>query len=207
MMQDAPDDNRFRPTQPARAPVASAPASRPSASAEKNPSAPVPPAPGSGRTVPQAEILQRPRPAADVKPAAARPPALPERRPVAEVGKRQEAAKGGGQPSLAKAGQNVAVLSPDSFPPPPKPSPRVKDIVYARTTVNLRQRADAASTVLSQLKQGDAATVFARSGKWLLVSTRNGRGWVHSDHLLPPDPNAPRPSRDLLAAPIAGAAG
>lgn len=205
MMQDMPGNQRFRPAEPVRKPVASAPA--PKSLPRTGQAAPVPPASVPGRATQQATALPQLKPSAEVKPTASRPPALPERRPTAEIAKRAEPAKAASPVPAAKPEPKVAALSPDSFPPPPTPSTRVKDVVYARTTVNLRQRADAASSVLAQLKQGDAATVFARSGKWLLVSTRNGRGWVHSDNLQPPDPRAPRPSRDLIAAPKPGAAG
>lgn len=207
MMQDTPGNQRFRPAEPVRKPVASAPAPRPLPRAEQTPATPVPPASIPGRATQQAVALPQPRPPAEAKHTASRPAAPPERRPAAEIAKRPELAKAANQPPAAKPEQKVAALSSRSFPPPPTPSTRVKDVVYARTTVSLRQRADAASSVLAQLKQGDAATVFARSGKWLLVSTRNGRGWVHSDNLQPPDPRAPRPSRDLIAAPKPGAAG
>ncbi|MBD0416531.1 SH3 domain-containing protein [Oryzicola mucosus] len=136
------------------------------------------------------------RPARPVPQTAPRKPIVAERRPQEAVIRQAMPL----QTVPAPRPQTTASIAPSKPVPRPSAKPAsTAEIVYARTAVNLRQRANTSSPVLARLQKGAAATVYARDGKWLLVSTGDGRGWVHSDHLLTPDPDAPRPKKALSA--------
>ncbi|MBB4649529.1 uncharacterized protein YgiM (DUF1202 family) [Aminobacter niigataensis] len=71
------------------------------------------------------------------------------------------------------------------------------NVLYTSTTVYLRQRPHVSAPVTSSLKQGESVRVFARDGKWTLVSSSGRKGWVHGENLRPADPGAPRPKQQL----------
>lgn len=64
---------------------------------------------------------------------------------------------------------------------------------YTSERVRLREDASTSSRVVTWLEQGQKATVLESSGKWRHVTVAGRKGWVHSDYLHLPDPNAPRP--------------
>lgn len=71
------------------------------------------------------------------------------------------------------------------------------NVLYTSTTVYLRRRPNMSAPVTSSLKQGESVRVFARDGKWTLVSASGRKGWVHGENLRPADPGAPRPKQQL----------
>jgi len=71
------------------------------------------------------------------------------------------------------------------------------NVLYTSTSVYLRKRPSVSAPVTSSLKQGESVRVFARDGKWTLVSASGRKGWVHGDLLRPADPAAPRPKQTL----------
>ncbi|GAA4112696.1 hypothetical protein GCM10023067_12060 [Aminobacter aganoensis] len=71
------------------------------------------------------------------------------------------------------------------------------NVLYTSTTVYLRRRPNMSAPVTSSLKQGESVRVFARDGKWTLVSASGRKGWVHGENLRPADPGAPRPRQQL----------
>ncbi|MBT1154457.1 SH3 domain-containing protein [Aminobacter anthyllidis] len=109
----------------------------------------------------------------------------------------------------------AAEIETASIARPPTPLPRPKSIIgeaatksgnssaaslnvlYTSTSVYLRQRPSVSAPVTSSLKQGESVRVFARDGKWTLVSASGRKGWVHGDLLRPADPAAPRPKQTL----------
>lgn len=167
---------------------------------------------------PKADVAQRPvKPAPQKLAAAPRPDGEPARkstdiqRPKAPVT----------QPKTSAGTRAQAELKTSSIAKAPKPAPRPAaattrvakandakpaapapslNVLYTSTTAYLRKRPEIAAPVLHKLKQGDAVRVFARDGKWTLVSASGRKGWLHDDVLKPADPAAPRP-KEALAAP------
>lgn len=78
------------------------------------------------------------------------------------------------------------------------------NVLYTNTSAYLRKRPDMGAPVLHKLNQGASVRVFARDGKWTLVSASGRKGWLHDDVLKPADPAAPRP-KEALASPPNGA--
>ncbi|WP_378952017.1 SH3 domain-containing protein [Mesorhizobium sp. ANAO-SY3R2] len=74
------------------------------------------------------------------------------------------------------------------------------NVLYTSTSVYLRQRPNAAAPVIHSLKQGESVRIFARDGKWTLVSASGRKGWLQDNTLRPADPTAPRP-KEVLAEP------
>ena len=117
------------------------------------------------------------------------------------------------------------VIATGSITRPPTPLPRPKpatkqtsaksendsaaalNVLYTSTSVYLRKRPDVSAPVTSSLKQGESVRVFARDGKWTLVSASGRKGWVHGDMLRPADPAAPRPKQTLARPAKAGTPG
>jgi hypothetical protein len=64
---------------------------------------------------------------------------------------------------------------------------------YTTSRVRLREDASTAARVITWLKQGEKVAVLKTSGKWRRVVVAGRKGWVHSDYLQLPDPDAPRP--------------
>lgn len=105
--------------------------------------------------------------------------------------------------------------------PLPRPKPATKqtaakpdndsaaalNVLYTSTSVYLRKRPNVSAPVTSSLKQGESVRVFARDGKWTLVSASGRKGWVHGDMLRPADPAAPRPKQTLARPAKAGTPG
>ena len=85
-------------------------------------------------------------------------------------------------------------------PKAPNHAGRHLNVLYTRTSVHLRQRPNVAAPVTHSLKQGESVRIFARDGKWTLVSASGRKGWLQDDVLRPADPTAPRP-REVLAEP------
>lgn len=74
------------------------------------------------------------------------------------------------------------------------------NVLYTSTAVHLRKRPNAAAPAIHSLKQGESVRIFARDGKWALVSASGRKGWLQDDTLRPADPTAPRP-KEVLADP------
>lgn len=116
-----------------------------------------------------------------------------------------------------------AEIETASITRPPTPLPRPKstaretaaksesesaaslNVLYTSTSIYLRQRPSVSAPITSSLKQGESVRVFARDGKWTLVSASGRKGWVHGDLLRPADPAAPRP-KQTLGQPVKSAA-
>ncbi|PWK65940.1 SH3 domain-containing protein [Aminobacter sp. AP02] len=166
---------------------------------------------------PQTEVV---RPKLDVEPskAAATP------KPKAEVAPQKIAMAT--RPKTDSTPRNPRdVVETASIKRPPTPLPRPKpaakqtsakpesdsattlNVLYTSTSVYLRQRPNVSAPVTSSLKQGESVRVFARDGKWTLVSASGRKGWVHGDMLRPADPAAPRPKQTLARPAKAGAPG
>lgn len=105
--------------------------------------------------------------------------------------------------SISKAPKPASRPQATSNPAKSTPQPSL-NVLYTSTTAYLRKRPDMASPVLHKLSQGASVRVFARDGKWTLVSASGRKGWVHDDVLRPADPAAPRP-KEALALPAKGA--
>lgn len=154
---------------------------------------------------PQADVA---RPKVDVEPrklAAAPKPEVPTKKVAATAPAARERAP------RKPAGE----IETASITRPPTPLPRPKstakevvpksagtgaaalNVLYTSTSVYLRKRPSVSAPVTSSLKQGESVRVFARDGKWTLVSASGRKGWVHGDLLRPADPAAPRPKKTL----------
>ncbi|MDR7225009.1 SH3 domain-containing protein [Aminobacter aminovorans] len=154
---------------------------------------------------PQADVA---RPKVDVEPrklAAAPKPEVPTKKVAATAPAARERAP------RKPAGE----IETASITRPPTPLPRPKstakevvpksagtgaaalNVLYTSTSVYLRKRPSVSAPVTSSLKQGESVRVFARDGKWTLVSASGRKGWVHGDLLRPADPAAPRPKQTL----------
>lgn len=94
------------------------------------------------------------------------------------------------KPATTSAAKSVAAK------PKAEAAPQL-NVLYTSTTVYLRQRPNMSAPVTSSLKQGESVRVFARDGKWTLVSSSGRKGWVHGETLRPADPGAPRPKQQL----------
>ncbi|MBB6466711.1 hypothetical protein HNQ96_002576 [Aminobacter lissarensis] len=156
---------------------------------------------------PQAEVA---RPKANVEPRkmAAAP------KPKADVASKKVVAAAPVAKERAPS-RPAAEIETASITRPPTPLPRPKstakqataksasigattlNVLYTSTSVYLRQRPSVSAPVTSSLKQGESVRVFARDGKWTLVSASGRKGWVHGDLLRPADPSAPRPKQTL----------
>lgn len=157
------------------------------------------------------------RPKVDVEPAkvakAQQPkPASPKATAATKSSSRPDSGPGPRKPAADLATASI------SRPPTPLPRPAAKEtvakdtatkpqaqsapslnVLYTSTTVYLRKRPNVTAPVIYSLKQGEMVRVFARDGKWALVSTPVGKGWLHDEMLLrPADPAAPRP-KEVLA--------
>ncbi|CAN7405279.1 SH3 domain-containing protein [Aminobacter sp. LjRoot7] len=156
---------------------------------------------------PQADVA---RPKVDVEPRklAAAP------KPKAEVPTKKVAATAPAARERAPR-KPAGEIETASITRPPTPLPRPKstakevvpksagtgaaalNVLYTSTSVYLRKRPSVSAPVTSSLKQGESVRVFARDGKWTLVSASGRKGWVHGDLLRPADPAAPRPKQTL----------
>lgn len=172
---------------------------------------------------PKVDVVPRPdtaviRPKVDVEPAkeakaAPRPASIPPK-PVGATKVTPHASTEG---SPRKPAAEIATAS-ISRTPTPMPRPKsdasvapTKDVapshaaphlnvLYTNTSVYLRKRPDLAAPVMHSLKQGESVRIFARDGKWTLVSASGRKGWLQDVTLRPADPNAPRP-KAVLAEP------
>ena len=137
------------------------------------------------KATPRQDSASGPRkPAADLATASISRPPTPLPRPAAATG-------------------NTALK--ETAPKPQSHSAPSLNVLYTSTTVYLRKRPNVTAPVIYSLKQGEMVRVFARDGKWALVSTPAGKGWLHDEMLLrPADPAAPRP-REVLAEPAKSA--
>jgi hypothetical protein len=61
----------------------------------------------------------------------------------------------------------------------------------------MRSTADKAATIVTTLNAGAAVKPILTDGKWQLVSVQGKKGWILSDYLHRPGPEAPRPSQSV----------
>lgn len=152
------------------------------------------------------------RPKADVEPRKAEAAAQQKPEPGPQKTKPASAARPKAESALRRPTTEIETASITRAPTPlPRPKPLAKEtsaksqpdaaaalnVLYTRTTVYLRQRANIGAPVLHKLRQGESVRVFAHDGKWTLVSASGRKGWVHDDDLRPADPTAPRPKEAL----------
>lgn len=151
---------------------------------QPKPAATAPKPVGATKATPRPDSASGPRkPAADLATASISRPPTPLPRPATSA--KTDAPK----ETAAKVQNNAPLLN----------------VLYTSTTVYLRKRPSVTAPVIYSLKQGEMVRVFARDGKWALVSTPAGKGWLHDEMLLrPADPAAPRP-REVLAEPTKSA--
>lgn len=175
---------------------------------------------------PKANVAPRPdmavlRPKVDVEPArpaktTPRPAAAPQK-PIA-VTKATPRTNTEGGPRKPPAEISTASIS-RAPTPMPRPKAAAQDspakgaaatttddavrhlnVLYTNTAVHLRKRPNVAAPVIHSLRQGESVRIFARDGKWTLVSASGRKGWLQDDALRPADPTAPRP-KEVLAKP------
>ena len=78
--------------------------------------------------------------------------------------------------------------------------------LQAKSTVNVRARAELASPVVARLEAGQTVRELAKSGQWRLVVVKGLKGWVHGAYLQDPPRPAPRPRVPVLGNKEADAA-
>ena len=173
-------------------------------------------APRKEATVPRPKVNVAPRPQTDVvRPKADVEPSKLAATPKPKVNVASQKPVAPARPKVNSTPRKpLAEIETASITRPPTPLPRPKstretaaksdntsaaslNVLYTSTSVYLRQRPNMASPITSSLKQGESVRVFARDGKWTLVSASGRKGWVHGDNLRPADPGAPRPKQTL----------
>ncbi|GAA2822566.1 SH3 domain-containing protein [Aminobacter aminovorans] len=160
----------------------------------------VAPRPQADVARPKADVAPRklaavPKPKADIpaRKVAAATPAARERAPRKPAGEIETASITRPPTPLPRPKSTAAEAAPKSA----SAGAAALNVLYTSTAVYLRQRPSVSAPVTSSLKQGESVRVFARDGKWTLVSASGRKGWVHGELLRPADPAAPRPKQTL----------
>ena len=90
--------------------------------------------------------------------------------------------------------------SGESSQPADDPAPAEETVLEAATTLNLREKPTASSTLLLKIPEGTKVTVGERSGKWAKTTYKGKTGWVNLDFTRKPTDGNQQPADDPAPA-------